>query len=157
MLCVNLLGESTKSWNRIGDRLCTLAYARVNKKKSDCDWSQCPIGIDPNRTLGLIPMSNWDWSQSDIGTDPNGTMGLIPMSNWSQSLIGIDQNLAVVTQRIMAGAWLLPMEHRCCDPLGNGGREYHCSDPNLLRQEHGSSDPACDRKKCEFPLKSLSS
>ena len=121
MLCVNLLGESTKSWNRIGDRLCTLAYARVNKKKSDCDWSQCPIGIDPNRTLGLIPMSNWDWSQSDIGTDSNGTMGLIPMSNWSQSLIGVDQNLAVVTQRITAGAWLLPMEHGCCDPLGNGG------------------------------------
>ena len=29
MLCVNLLGESTKSWNRIGDRLCTLAYARI--------------------------------------------------------------------------------------------------------------------------------
>ena len=68
-------------------------------KKSFWDWSQCLIGINPNWTLGSIPMSNWDWSQLDIGINPNGInpnvqLGSIPIGHWDQSQcpIGINPN-----------------------------------------------------------------
>ena len=48
------------------------------------DWDQLDIGISPIVPLGSVPMSNWDQSQSPIGINPiginpNWTLGSIPV------------------------------------------------------------------------------